>query len=59
MRRPELERKVMYRSFFEDRTQTEIGAIVGLSQVAVSRLMRKAVLRLRTCSNDSSIVSGL
>ncbi|MEW6031331.1 MAG: SigB/SigF/SigG family RNA polymerase sigma factor [Bacillota bacterium] len=33
--------------FFEDRTQAEVGALLGVSQVQVSRLEKQALLRLR------------
>jgi RNA polymerase sporulation-specific sigma factor len=33
--------------FFQDKTQAEIGGLLGLSQVQVSRLERQAVSRLR------------
>ncbi|MGB9793221.1 MAG: sigma-70 family RNA polymerase sigma factor, partial [Thermacetogeniaceae bacterium] len=44
---PERERRVIWLRFFEDRTQAEVGTMLGLSQVQVSRLERQAVARLR------------
>ncbi len=41
------ERKIIWLRFFQDKTQAEIGALLGLSQVQVSRLERQAVNRLR------------
>ncbi|MGQ0432762.1 MAG: SigB/SigF/SigG family RNA polymerase sigma factor [Microthrixaceae bacterium] len=40
---PERERTVVYLRYFEDLTQAEIAARVGVSQVHVSRLLRKAL----------------
>ena len=39
-RLPERERRIVYLRFFEDRTQAEIGAELGISQMHVSRLLR-------------------
>lgn len=41
------ERRIIWLRFFQDKTQAEIGAVLGLSQVQVSRLERQAVARLR------------
>jgi RNA polymerase sporulation-specific sigma factor len=41
------ERQIIWLRFFQDKTQAEIGAVLGLSQVQVSRLERQAVARLR------------
>jgi RNA polymerase sigma-B factor len=43
---PERERKVVYLRFFEGRTQSEIAAAVGVSQVHVSRILRDTLGRL-------------
>jgi RNA polymerase sigma-B factor len=43
----ELERRVVYRRFFEDSTQGEIARELGVSQMQVSRLIRKAVEKMR------------
>jgi RNA polymerase sigma-B factor len=43
---PERERAVVYLRYFEDLTQAEIAARVGVSQVHVSRLLRRALDRL-------------
>jgi RNA polymerase sigma factor (sigma-70 family) len=58
-RLPDMKRRVMYMRFFEDRTQSEIAEALGLSQVSVSRLMRSAVLQLRSYGDLSSIASGV
>ena len=41
------EREVLRLRFEEDLTQAEIGEIVGVSQMQVSRIIRQAVTRLR------------
>jgi RNA polymerase sigma-B factor len=43
---PERERKVVYLRFFEGRTQSEIAAEVGVSQVHISRIIRDTLHRL-------------
>jgi RNA polymerase sigma-B factor len=42
----ERERRVLLLRFFEDRTQTEIAEEIGVSQMQVSRILRRAVARL-------------
>ena len=44
----EREREVLRLRFAEDLTQSEIGEIVGVSQMHVSRLIRQSIARLRT-----------
>lgn len=44
---PPRERQIIWLRFFKDRTQAEVGSLLGLSQVQVSRLERQAVARLR------------
>ncbi|MDH7576257.1 MAG: SigF/SigG family RNA polymerase sporulation sigma factor [Bacillota bacterium] len=44
---PDRERKIIWLRFFQDKTQAEVGALLGLSQVQVSRLERQAVAKLR------------
>jgi RNA polymerase sigma-B factor len=41
------ERRILYLRFVEDLTQAEIGARLGISQMHVSRLMRRALERSR------------
>jgi RNA polymerase sigma-B factor len=43
---PDRERTVVYLRYFEDLTQAEIAERVGVSQVHVSRLLRRALDRL-------------
>jgi RNA polymerase sigma-B factor len=44
---PERERTIVYLRFFEDLSQSEIAAQVGMSQVHVSRLLRRALRDLQ------------
>ncbi len=44
---PDRERRLLYMRFYEDRTQTEIAREMGISQMHVSRLLAKALERLR------------
>ncbi|HEY5428975.1 MAG TPA: SigB/SigF/SigG family RNA polymerase sigma factor [Solirubrobacteraceae bacterium] len=46
-RLPERERRILYLRFGEDLTQAEIARRIGVSQMQVSRLLRKSVKRLR------------
>ena len=48
----EREREVLRLRFEEDLTQSEIGEIVGVSQMHVSRLIRQSIGRLRTEAED-------
>ena len=43
----ERERQVLFLRYFQDRTQNEIGKQLGLSQVQISRIEKKALLRMR------------
>jgi RNA polymerase sigma-B factor len=44
---PEVEREVVLLRFFGDLSQYEIAARVGFSQMHVSRLLRRAIARMR------------
>ena len=44
---PERERQILFLRFGEDLTQTEIAERVGVSQMQVSRLLRRSLQRLR------------
>jgi len=46
-RLPDRERTVLYLSFFEGKTQSEIGREIGVSQMHVSRLRERALARVR------------
>jgi RNA polymerase sigma-B factor len=45
------ERDVLRMRFEEDMTQAEIGAVIGVSQMQVSRIIRQAIVRLRSASD--------
>ncbi|NLL17855.1 MAG: RNA polymerase sporulation sigma factor SigF [Clostridia bacterium] len=44
---PDRHRQVILMRFFEDKTQTEVAEIVGLSQVQISRIERQALKTMR------------
>jgi RNA polymerase sigma-B factor len=48
---PERERRVLALRFYEDMTQAEIADRIGVSQMHVSRLIRRALDRLRTVAD--------
>ncbi len=48
----ERDRTILYLRFGEDLTQAEIAAVVGVSQMQVSRLLRKSVQRLQELTAD-------
>src|SRR4051795_13697781 len=50
---PERDRLVLHLRFDEDLTQLEIAQRIGVSQMHVSRLIRRALTRLRTVANSS------
>jgi RNA polymerase sigma-B factor len=50
---PRLERRILYLRFGEDLSQREIATLVGISQMHVSRLLRKALEHLREMIDDS------
>ncbi|MDP9329062.1 MAG: SigB/SigF/SigG family RNA polymerase sigma factor [Actinomycetota bacterium] len=51
---PERERRVLYLRFFAGRTQSEIAAEIGVSQMHVSRILSQTIDRLRTASQGPS-----
>jgi RNA polymerase sigma-B factor len=50
---PPRERQILYLRFGEDLTQTAIARQIGVSQMEVSRLLRKSLARLRDITDDS------
>ena len=48
---PPRERPILYMRFVEDLTQTEIAERVGISQMQVSRLLRRSLEQLRTLTH--------
>ena len=49
---PERERQILYLRFGEDLTQAEIARRVGVSQMQVSRLLRRSLQRLRSLTAE-------
>jgi RNA polymerase sigma-B factor len=45
---PDIERHILYLSFIEELTQSEIGTRLGVSQMQVSRTLRRSLAHLRT-----------
>ena len=51
----ERERNIVYLSFHGDKTQTEIAHQLGISQMHVSRLLRRAIAKLRASLTATSV----
>ena len=51
---PARERSMLHMRFVEDLTQSEIAARVGISQMQVSRLLRRSLDQLRALTRDTS-----
>ncbi len=45
----EKQRKLIEMRYFQDKTQTEVANVLGISQVQVSRLEKKLLLQMRNC----------
>jgi RNA polymerase sigma-B factor len=54
---PARERAMLHMRFIEDLTQTQIAARLGISQMQVSRLLRRSLDQLRALTRDVSEVS--
>jgi RNA polymerase sigma-B factor len=52
---PKREREILYLRFGEDLTQSEIADRVGVSQMQVSRLLRRSLQRLRQLTGDPNL----
>ena len=50
---PERDRRILHLRFIEERTQNDIGARIGLSQMQVSRLLRKTLQQLGEMTEDA------
>jgi RNA polymerase sigma-B factor len=50
---PARERAMLHMRFVEDLTQTEIAARIGISQMQVSRLLRRSLDQLRALTRDA------
>ena len=57
-RLPLRERTIVYLSFFRQLTQAEIGERLGMSQVQVSRLLRRGVWALRALLDEEAVTAG-
>ncbi|HRW38489.1 MAG: SigB/SigF/SigG family RNA polymerase sigma factor [Acidimicrobiales bacterium] len=55
---PERERTIVWLRFFEDLSQSEIAARVGMSQVHVSRLLRRSLRALREQVPAEALAAG-
>ena len=44
---PPREKKIIILRYFRDRTQSEVAAVLGVSQVQISRLENKIIAKLR------------
>lgn len=55
---PERERAVIHLRFVEDLTQTEIAERIGVSQMQVSRLIRRAVARMQESAREEPPAGG-
>jgi RNA polymerase sigma-B factor len=56
---PERERKILHMRFAQDMTQAEIAAVVGVSQMQVSRLLRRSIARLSAVTDAPQVTAGL
>ncbi len=54
---PQHERRIVLLSFYGERTQRRIADDVGISQIHVSRLLRRALERLRPALEDGVVVA--
>lgn len=52
------ERDIIIMRFFQDKTQTEVAGMVGLSQVQVSRIERQALKRFKSLMCSENIKTG-
>ena len=48
------ERHILMLRFFEDRTQSEIAKVIGVSQMQISRLLRRAIARMTELSESET-----
>jgi RNA polymerase sigma-B factor len=56
---PEREREIVHLRFYEDLTQSEIAERIGVSQMHVSRLLRRALERVRAVAANERVASGV
>ena len=55
---PERERTILHLRFNEDLTQSEIAARIGISQMHVSRLIRRAIASLRDAADENDAAAA-
>ena len=55
---PPRERQILRMRFVEDLTQTEIAERVGISQMQVSRLLRRSLDQLRALTGDQELTGS-
>ena len=55
----ERERTIVYLRFFQGLTQSQIAAQVGVSQMHVSRLLQRSLLRLRQAAREAGLGEGV
>ena len=46
----DIEKKIIIYRYFKDKTQTEISKIIGISQVQVSRIEKRALDKMKNVS---------
>jgi RNA polymerase sigma-B factor len=56
---PERERRILHMRFAQDLTQAEIADRIGVSQMQVSRLLRRSIARLSAVTEHSQVAGGL
>jgi RNA polymerase sigma-B factor len=56
---PPREREILRLRFVEDLTQAEIASRIGVSQMQVSRLLRRSIARLSAVTDHSQVEQGL
>jgi RNA polymerase sigma-B factor len=56
---PPREREILRLRFVEDLTQAEIADRIGVSQMQVSRLLRRSIARLSAVTDHSQVEQGL
>ncbi len=55
---PDKEKEIILLRFYQDKTQTEVAALVGLSQVQVSRIERQALKKIRHLLQSDTSKTG-
>ncbi len=55
---PERDRQVLQLRFFEDRTQSEIASQIGVSQMQISRILRRAITTLNELTLPESSIGN-